>query len=209
MVVTELALLRLLPPTTVGDAALQSKLANAKTVMENFTKRRFYFAQQVEDPTLVYVIGEWDSLTQHMDEFIPSASNQALLESLKDELTVEWLIHIHAPHAELPLPKPGTPTSTNVLSIERHFVKDGEKSFFARVFEEEKHHLQEYVTEGRIGGGWRADPQDGKEEFVLLCPWVDVEQHTGFARIEGSMEYGRIREVVSDLEIRHARIIDL
>lgn len=198
MVVTELALLRLLPPTMIDDTVLRSKLANAKRVMENYTKRRFYFAQQIEDPAMVYVIGEWDSLGQHMEEFIPSEANQALLDSLKDELTVEWLIHIAVPHEDLPLAKAVSDVEQNVLSIGRHFVLDGKRDDFERLFEDKKHYLQGYISEDNIGGGWRVDPENGDGEFVLLCS--RVEQHKGSAQM---------REVLSGEEVRHAKILDL
>ncbi|KAF2189836.1 hypothetical protein K469DRAFT_562705 [Zopfia rhizophila CBS 207.26] len=219
MAITEIALIRLLPPTTVDDPLLQSKLAHAKYVMENFTGRRFYYMHQVEDPSLLYVIGEWDSLKQHMEQFIPSADNQALLESLKDQLTVEWLLHIDAPHSELPLPKSKTTsqdksqytneTGTLVYSIGRHFVKAGEKDKFKETFENKKHYLQDYATEGTIGGGWRVDKKELKEEFVLFCPWKDVEQHMSFAKTDGFEKYAKVRDFIDGAEIKHVKIIDI
>jgi quinol monooxygenase YgiN len=210
MAITEIALLHLSPHVTIQSPDLRSALGNAKTVMENYTGRRFYYFQQVEDPAYIYIFGEWDSLDQHMNQFIPSEENQALLRSLKDLLTVEWLIHIDAPHAELPLPASLPADQESVtLGVVRHFVKAGEKDEFQQTFETNKHYLQDYLTEGKLGGGWRVDGEDGKDEWVLLTPWKDVEQHYGFAQTEGFTEYSRIRNHIDGAEIKHATVVHI
>ena len=210
MTITEIALLHLRPGVTIEDANLRSKLAHAKVVMQDYTERTFYYMQQVEDPALVYIFGEWDSLDQHMNKFIPSAENQELLESLKDLLSVDWLLHINVPHADVPLPTPGTDKrKAATYGIGRHFVKNNQRDQFQQTFDAEKHHLQGFVTEGMIGGGWRVDKEDNKEEFTLLTPWTSVEQHYEFAETDGFKEYGRIREHIEGVEIKHARILDI
>ena len=83
MAVTEIALLHLLPHVSTDDSVFRSKLAQAKKVMENYTGQQFHYLQQLEDPSFLYIIGEWDSLGQHMNHFIPSAENQSLLRALK------------------------------------------------------------------------------------------------------------------------------
>jgi heme-degrading monooxygenase HmoA len=210
MTITELALLHLSQDITVDDADVRSRLAHAKSVMQNYTGRTFYYLQQVEDPTYIYIIGEWDSLDQHMNGFIPSADNQALLESLKGLMSVSWLLHIDAPHADLPLPGPGTNnTKAPVYGLVRHFVKEGHRDQFGHTYEEKQHHLQSFVTEGKIGGGWRVDKEDGKEEWILLTPWTSVEQHHAFATTNGFTEYGQIREHIEGAEIKHARVLEV
>lgn len=210
MPITEIALLHLSSDVTIDDAALRSKLAHAKTVMQNYTGRSFYYLQQVEDPTYIYIIGEWESLDQHMNDFIPSDDNQALLESLRGLLNVEWLLHIDAPHTDLPLPEANaSKQKAPVLAIGRHFVKDGQKEQFKQTFDEKKHHLQAFVTEGRLGGGWRIDNDKDEDEWVLLTPWESVEQHFAFAKTDGFKEYSKIIGYIKGAEIKHARILDI
>ncbi|KAF2654357.1 hypothetical protein K491DRAFT_693887 [Lophiostoma macrostomum CBS 122681] len=214
MTITELALLRLLPPTAVDDASLRQKLANAKSVMEKYTGRKFYFFQQIEEPALLYIVGEWESLEQHMNDFIPSAENQDVLNNLKEELTVEWLIHIDAPHASLPLPTTkiieGRPVAgSHILSIARLFVSSGDNAKFRETFDANKHHLQYYLTEGGLGHGWRVDKEDAKEEFVLITPWTDVDQHMSFAKTEAFTKYAQIRPFLDGNEIKHAKLLVL
>lgn len=210
MTVTEIALLHLLQGLTISDADVRSKLAHARTVMQDHTGRTFYYLQQVEDPSYIYIIGEWDSLDQHMNGFIPSAENQALLEDLKDSLSVDWLLHVDTPHADLPLPAYGkSQPKASVYGLVRHFVKNGRRAQFQETYENEQRYLQAFVTEGTIGGGWRVDKEGDKEEWVLLAPWTSVEQHHGFAETDGFTEYGKIREHIEGAEIKHARILDI
>lgn len=210
MPITEIALLHLAQNVAINEESLQSKLKHAKTVMQNYTGRTFYYLQQVEDPTYVYIIGEWSSLDQHMRDFIPSPDNQALLESLRNLLSVDWLLHIDAPHADLPLPgADAAKESSPVYAIVRHFVRDGQKEHFQRTFEAEKHHLQDFVTEGSIGGGWRVDREGEKDEWVLLTPWMSVEQHSAFAETDGFAAYSKIVQCIDGAEIKHARILDI
>ncbi|KAF3000186.1 hypothetical protein E8E13_006416 [Curvularia kusanoi] len=209
MPITEIALLHLSSGATIDDASLRSKLTHAKTVMQNYTGRSFSYLQQVEDPTYIYIIGEWDSLDQHMNEFIPGADNQALLESLKDLLSVDWLLHIDAAHAQLPLPgADGAKQEAPVYAIGRHWVKDGQKEQFQQTFETEKHHLQGFLTEGDLGGGWRIDKEENKEEWVLMTPWDSVEQHFAFAKTDGFAQYSKITGYIEGAEIKHARLLD-
>ncbi|KAF2202713.1 hypothetical protein GQ43DRAFT_302885 [Delitschia confertaspora ATCC 74209] len=225
MAVTELALLHIVPPLTASDASLRSKLKHAKTLMESFTGRQFYYLQQIEDPSYIYVLGEWDSVQQHMEGFIPSSDNQGVLESLKGQLEVKWLLHMIAPHSSLPVPRPlpvdrdatakelkykgKYNVSPKLWSIERYFIKPGEKQKFEETFEENKHHLQEYVTEGTIGGGWRADAEEGKEEFVLFSPWKSVEAHESFVTTPAHEKYAALRGSLEGVDVRHAELLFL
>jgi quinol monooxygenase YgiN len=119
MAVTELALLKLKNGGTLTQD-VKAQLKKAQVAMESYSGggRKFHYLQQVEDPTCIYVLGEWESLSQHYDGFIPSKANQDLLEALKDELDVGWLSHLDVPVSKIQLDAP-------VLSIGRHMIKDG------------------------------------------------------------------------------------
>jgi quinol monooxygenase YgiN len=212
MRITEIALLRMLPGINADDANLRTNLAQAKRVMEKYTGNTFYYFQQTEDPSFIYIIGEWESLDQHMNHFIPSADNQAMLNLLKDQVTVEWLLHADVPHAELPLPKTKAEMAEahkgeTVFSVGRHFVKEGQKEDFQRTFDANKGYLQDFITEGKLGGGWRVDKVDGKEEWVLICPFTSIEQHFDFATTEGFQKYVQINDHIDGAEIKHIKLL--
>jgi quinol monooxygenase YgiN len=207
MTITEIALLRLAPNITIDNANLRSKLAHAKMVMQNYTKHTFYYFQQVEDPSLIYILGEWDSLDQHTDHFIPSQENQEVLQSLEGILTVEWLQHIDASHADLPLPKTDVEKDTArsgevLLGVARHFVKDGERADFQRFL------LRDYVARGELGG-WRLDKQDDQEEWVLFCWTTDGLQHERYIDVVGLDALISIQQRVNDVEFKRAKLLDI
>lgn len=211
MPVTEIALLRL--HADLGPL-LHAILAQAKDDMQGFTDRSMYFLQQTEDPSFIYIIGEWETVDQHIDRFIPRQENQAILESLKDDVSIEWLLHADVTHEELPLPKTKDERAKAVageivLSVARHFVKSGAKDAFQQTFEDNKHYLQDFITEGKMGGGWRVDKEEGKEEWILLCPYKNLKQHLDFATTVHFKEYGRIREHIDGAEIKHAVLLDI
>jgi quinol monooxygenase YgiN len=214
MPITELALLRLSPGITIENPTLRSNLSHAKTIMQNYTGHTFYYMQQSADPAYIYIIGEWDSLAQHLNDFIPGRDNQVVLEGLAGLLTVPRLEHIDVSHAELPLPRSDRERETAlrgelVWSIGRYFVRRGEKAAFQEAFEDEKQGLQDFVTGGRVGGGWRVDGEEEKEEFVLLSSWKSVGQYGEFGETEGFREYGRVGEFVDGADIKHVRLLDI
>jgi hypothetical protein len=69
--------------------------------------------------------------------------------------------------------------------------------------------LQGFVTEGTIGGGWRIDAEDGRDEFVLFSPWKSIEQHLEFGKTKAFERYGGIRDFIDGAEIRHVRLLDI
>jgi hypothetical protein len=207
MTITEIALLRMVLGVTTADANLRSNLAHAKEVMQNYTGNTFYYFQQTEDPSYIYVIGEWQSLDQHLDQFIPSAENKLLLDLLKDQLTVEWLLHADVSHSDLSLPKTRAEMNNEhereaVISLRRYFVKDGQKENFQASFNANKSYLQDFTTGGTVAGGWRIDKEDGKEEWFQICPCISVEQHFEFTKTEGFQKYAHA-------EIKHAKFLDI
>lgn len=214
MPVTEIALLRLSPGTSLLDQDFRRKLAHAKSVMQMDTRRQFYYMQQIEDPACIYVIGQCESLSYHMEVYIPGSANQSVLQSLEGTLTVEWLQHIDVPLTDLPLPQTEVQMQAAycghpVWSIIRHIVKAGEKQRFHDTFDTNKGHLEEFVTEGKIGGGWRVDGEEGKDEFVLVCPWKSVEQHLEFGKNEGFETYAEIRGFIDEADYKHATLLDI
>lgn len=98
MPVLELALLSL--PTTENIesqiATIGPTLARAKTAMEAHAKLpgAFRYLQSTRSPEKLYVLGEWDSVEDHVRNFVPGEANQALLKELEGKILVDRLEHV-------------------------------------------------------------------------------------------------------------------
>jgi hypothetical protein len=79
MTVTELAILPLIHPVTKEFPSLPSslikKLQTAKFVLQRESGHSFHYFQQLEDPSIIYILGSWDSVAAH-SAFLPSFDNQ-------------------------------------------------------------------------------------------------------------------------------------
>ena len=89
MTVTELAILPLTHPLTKDSPtlpnALIQKLVTAKSVLEAASGYSFNYFQQVEEPSIIYILGSWDSVDAH-GAFLPSRENQNLLQLFKEDI---------------------------------------------------------------------------------------------------------------------------
>ncbi|KAK9357293.1 hypothetical protein V1504DRAFT_398923, partial [Lipomyces starkeyi] len=122
------------------DLYLRASLLRAKKAMESFTNRRFYFYNQVEDQSYIYIIGSWPSLSQHTNEWIPSKENREMLELLKDRLDVDWMFHLDIDQdKDDSVSSEMIPFSGPTLAIARHFVDPTNKTKHPAISDPECH----------------------------------------------------------------------
>ena len=206
MPITELALLRISAGLSYTDPSLHANLATARAAMEKFTSFPFHLFHCVEDPALIYLIGSWSSLAQHMESWIPSPENQALLQLMKDQVEVEWMFHVALDPTTLPINAP-------LLAIARHFVARDNKIKFEEVINGVKHRLELRIGSQELGkGGWKIEKDDDRvreEEWVLFSGWESVEKHMDFAETKEFKEYVRIIDLMEGSEIRYATRMSL
>lgn len=163
MPVTELALFRLNPGQAASSPALQSFLLEAADVMSSHVVSTgpFRYFLSTDDPTHIYLVGEWASARAHWEEFIPSEANGKLLERAGRALGVEWMFHMDVAQGRLPLEK-------DSLRIERWVVKVGEKEAFGGACEELESKSKD-GTDIEWAGGWRIEVrEDSRAEWVML-----------------------------------------
>jgi hypothetical protein len=236
MPVTELALLRLRPGTSLSDHSFRSKLAEAKRVMETYSnnlattvhhptanpthintedipkpapdQHQFFYYSQHEDPSHLYIIGSWPSAAMHRQSFIPSAENQELLSKFKDDISVESMFHVEIEQSSVPLDAP-------VLAIGQHWITPSNNAGFEEAFEDNRHHLEHFSTR-KLAGGWRHEKEerpDGgqKDVFVLFSGWDDVDHHMKFGKSQSYEEYSKIIKWIDEggFEVKHAVKVDL
>lgn len=146
-------------------------------------------------------------MAQHVDEFIPSAENQEVLEMLEGKVVVEWLMHVGLEWGEGRVGEFGVGDGEGKgggigigIGIVRFFVREGGREGFTEAFERRERELRGIG----IGGGWRIDREGGREEFVLFEAWREGEER------EGPLErYGVVREWVEGVEVKHARLMEV
>lgn len=200
-------------------------ISRAKKLMENFTHNDFYIFQEIEDPNHIYIVGQWASLEQHVDSWIPSEDNQDLLKDLGPLVDVDYLFHIGVSFGSIPPSKKST-----IFSVGRHVMEIKKRPGFEKTFDSRRNGLEMHAP-GPINGGWRIEKEPGREEFVLFVPWQyvvnfhcyfdcelicvrfcrNVEQHMDFAKTKEFQEYAEIRDhlVLDATEIRHIALMEL
>jgi hypothetical protein len=214
MTISEFALFVLAANVTIDNAGLRGELSHAKSIMQKYTGNSFYFYQQVESPSSLYLFGEWASIDQHVNQFATSPENMAAIGSLLGYVTPQWAFHADVSNADLPLPttpaeKAKALCGDQVLSIAQYNIQDGKKAEFQSIFDANKNYLENYLTEGKMNGGWRIDTAAGQEEFVLLAPYKNVQQDFDFAKTQGFPQFDQIRACLNSTEVRHVRLLDL
>lgn len=201
MAVLELAVFSIKSPYSVDTPELKSSLQNVLQVLNKASGFTFDLHQQLEDPSILYLLGSWTSVETH-NEFIASSENKSLLEDLKDRIKVDLFFHAEIDKSVLPLNAP-------CVAVGRHFIKADKKEEFSTVWNANSHHLAEFTKPYPLVGGWRIDGiEDGLSgEWVQFTGFQSVENHHEFAKTEAFQEYGKIREFLAGFEVKHARAL--
>ncbi|KAL4812429.1 hypothetical protein BDW67DRAFT_170054 [Aspergillus spinulosporus] len=202
MPVTELACLRLknsLPLGHSDNSALSIKLRAGVKEQAKYSNARTSLLSQIENPSYIYILGKWDSVAQHMEDWVPSQRNQEIMAGLSEGLELAWILHVDLASDSA---DEGIPYSAPVVAIGRYSVAAEKRDFFASTFAMTKHHLKSFERQRDISGGWSVD-RDG--QFILFSGWETVEKHYSFAQSEGFKEFGRIRDYIEESEIKHAQ----
>ncbi|KAF3388579.1 hypothetical protein F1880_003840 [Penicillium rolfsii] len=196
MPVTEFALLRL--KEREPSATTKSHLRDVIKEQSAWSKHPVYFVRQIEDPSLLYLLGGWASVAEHFGDWITSEPNQRLLAQLKDAIDIEWLFHLDIdPSAHsIPLHAP-------VLGIIRYIVEAKKKDDFDRIFKAGALHLGEHTAPYSCAGGWRIDKRGEDEEFVLFSGWNKVEDHVSFADSKALEDFGKIEGAIKEAEVKN------
>ena len=221
MVVTEFAVFPLARPITKDNPTLAvdliKNLKQAKAVLESVSGYRFRYFQQIEDPSIIYIMGLWDSVAAH-DAFLASPENQKLLELFKDDLrwTGDRMITLWHLEGDVFALDPSSDLKSvftaPTISCNRHFVPTEKKVEFASKFKEVRGVLEDYSKPFKAIGGWRIEKEqvDGKEreEWALFSGFDSVDHHMAFAKTKPFEKYREIVGCVEGFEVKHLRAIE-
>jgi hypothetical protein len=193
---------------------LKQKFTCAKLVLEKASNHKFYFFQQVEDPSIIYIIGSWESPQAHAI-FLPSAENQKLLELFKDDIIVEekdgkmmrmW--HLDPDAFSGVNEEDKSLFTAPVISLNRHFVTNDKKAGFSKKSDEVKGLLENFTKPYQVVGGWRIEKErEEKEEWDMFSGFESVGNHHEFPKTEGFARYREIVEFMERFEVKHLRRI--
>jgi len=219
MPVTELAIIPLTHNLTKENpnlpASLKQKFISAKLVLKKASGNKFYIFQQVEDPSIIYILGSWESPQAHAT-FLPSAENQELLELFKDDIITEkkdgkrmGMWHLDADVFSGVNEEDKSVFTAPVVTLNRHFVPKDKKAEFIEKFDEVMGLLEDFTTPYQVVGGWRIEKEkEGKEEWCLFSGFESVEKHHEFAKTEGFARYRESVEFVEGFEVRHFKGVE-
>ncbi|TAQ85622.1 hypothetical protein B7494_g6058 [Chlorociboria aeruginascens] len=220
MAVTELASIPLIHSISKDESlppSLIQKLQTAKAVLESEAGCPFYYFQQIENPSTIYILGKWDSVEAH-NRFLPSAENQTLLQLLKDDIIGAGEVKMQMWHLDADIFGPDNSDSDKpvlmapVVSCNRHFVSAEKREAFRQKFAEVRGLLADFTQPYHVVGGWRIEKElDGqgqeREEWVLFSGFKSVDAHMGFAKTEEFTKYKEILEFLEGFDIKHLKRI--
>lgn len=179
MPVSEIGLLRLRPTKSVDDPELLTKLKAIQQGLQDFTGYPFYFLQQKNDPHLIYLLGEWESLDQHYKGLHGSSEFKERVGVMMEYFEFQWMAHYGFDMKDVDI------HSYSIQVIRFCVDKENREDFDSKV----------QGTVAAIGGasaqrkvthGWKLDEKTDKDEFVVLLSWENEQASEGFARCKES-----------------------
>jgi heme-degrading monooxygenase HmoA len=205
MPVLELLLLRLRPGISPKDPTLVENLSTVRSLVH--TNSRFYHC--IEDPTLIYVLGQWPSLATHK-AFLSSPEKDAILSHQTHQLDFVWMLHLDLPEEKSM--EDVLPFTAPVLGIARMFfnTSDPDVDVHKKTLVDHRSKIVDATGPYPLFDAWRIDAQEGQAEYVILTGWENVEAHnelTSALRVS-NREHAIARGYVEEVEVRHMRNLE-
>lgn len=202
MSILEFATFSIKSPHTIDTPELKSALQNALRVLKKASGFTFNLLHQVEDTSVLYLLGSWTSVEAH-NEFLVSPENITLLDTVKDLINVDLLFHAEIEKATLPLDAP-------CIALSRVIIKAGKKEEFEEMWGMARSYVAEYTNPYPFIGGWRVDgvPKEIGGEWLQFAGFLSVEHHHAVPKAV-STEYGKVMGLVEKYQpLGHAKALD-
>ena len=192
MAIIELAHVKLLGGISVSDSSLRQNMQKVTEVIEGYNHLKNLFYVEVEDPSVLYVIGAWQSQEQHQRGFNGSAAQDKILELVKDQMDVDWMYYIDVQQSKIPINAP-------VLEIRKYTLPSNtDKQIFNKTLATERQAL-EAQAEGSIGG-WNLPKRDGEEAvWVQFSGYKSVDDH-----VHTAGDNHALQSLVEKIDVKHA-----
>lgn len=157
-----------------GVAATSPQLLSVLSSVRASVKTGSHFYTCIEDNSLLYIMGEWPSLSAHKD-FLASPDREKVLAPQDGLATFEWCEHIDMLASisdVLPLDAP-------IISLARFWVKPDESSVAAvnRLHGKYAAEIAMGSASEHVFDGWRIDGSEGEKQWVVITGWDSKRHH--------------------------------
>jgi hypothetical protein len=202
MPVLELLLLRLRPGISPNDPTLVENLSTVRSLVH--TNSRFYHC--IEDPTLVYILGQWPSIASHK-VFLSSPEKDAILSHQTHQLDFVWMLHLDLPEGKSM--EDVLPFTAPVLGIARMFfnTSDPDVDVHKKTLVDHRSNIVGATNPYPLFDAWRIDAQEGQAEYVILTGWESVEAHI---ELTSALSVSNREHATGymEVEVRHMRNLE-
>ncbi|OCT52552.1 hypothetical protein CLCR_10845 [Cladophialophora carrionii] len=106
MAIIELAHISLKDGLTADEPQLKKNLKEVKRVIEEYSKLETIFYRQLDDPSVMFVIGAWATKDHHQHGFDGSPQQGEILTLIKDQMGIDWMHYIDVEQSRIPLDAP-------------------------------------------------------------------------------------------------------
>ena len=201
MPVLEILQLRVKEGISSTDPSILRSMQTVRSGLEKritATESRFY--QCIEDPTLIYIFGIWQSVAAH-EAFLASPEKHDILKPQEGIFQANWMIHIPiSSMADMPFDAP-------VMAIARMHVKSGDHvAEFNRMLPKRLLVMKEGNQPWKMVTEWRCDSKPGQQEMDFLIGCESLTVHD--AVIDGVGEDPGctcLRDYLESKDIMHAK----
>jgi len=206
MPVLEILLLRVRPSVSPYNPGLLANLSNVRGKIK--TNSRFYHA--IEDPSLIYIIGQWSSLAAHQ-QFLASPDRDGILAEQEKQLSFEWMVHIEIAADESIGSVDNVPFDAPVMSFCRWEMKpsSADMDMFSSSVAKHAQVVIEAAKPHHVVSGVVLESPEGRKEYVMLTGWASPEAYQRFTSGQKQdSAYMILSEYVNECQIMHGKNLE-
>lgn len=161
MPISEIGLVRLRPTTSVDDPELLTKLKTIQKGLHELTGCPFYFLQQKNDPHLMYLLGEWESLDQHYKDLHGSSEFKERVVVMMEYFEFQWMAHYGFDMIDVDV------HSSSIQVVRFCVDKENQENFNSKA-QDAIAAINDRLSRGKMTHGWKLDEKRDEDEFIVL-----------------------------------------
>jgi hypothetical protein len=197
MAIIEFVHVKLVGGLTVSDPVLRQNMQKVTKVIEDYNHLRTLLYVEVDNPSVLYVIGAWESQEQHQKGFSGSPDRAMIMELVKDQMDIDREYYLDLEQSTLPLDAP-------ILEIKKYILPTGaDKEAFNKALAAGGQHPKA-GSQGSVGA-WNLPKSDEEEAlWVQFTGWKTVDEYTNAGGDDRAVE-----GLVEKVDVKHATRVHL